>query len=62
MGAVGLAPEPAESPLVITGVLSWSSSSESETAMALKALGTEWLRKEEKKVRLATELIVLCDS
>ena len=48
MGAVGLAPEPAESPLVITGVLSWSSSSESETAMALKALGTELLRKEKK--------------
>ena len=47
MGAVGLALDPAESPLVITGVLSWSSSSDSETAKALKALGTELL--EEKK-------------
>ena len=47
MGAVGLALDPAESPLVITGVLSRSSSSDSETAKALKALGTELL--EEKK-------------
>ena len=43
-GAVGLALATAADsplPLVITGVLSWSSSSVSEAANALRALGTE---------------------
>ena len=52
-GAVGLALATAADsplPLVITGVLSWSSSSVSEAANALRALGTEWLEGKKRQI------------